>query len=218
MTAVDTLTGLAEKAERHLQLVTAPALLEAARELLNETEITRHHRQLADAAGELVDAPAVVEKAKQILAEEKVKAAAARDQYEQVLLEAEWELDARFLSEGNKTYLVTHHDHEVAGGLLLEDREPAVWEARKAMTADERDRWKRHHATKTGPVTQARQRVDAADLAVTHAALRVGAEEDRWQALRAIAEVRCTAADLAVAHLSTLARCLGSTPTKETSR
>lgn len=127
---------LQERAADLMRQALAPATVVIARAAMNEAGIVRARRRLPEAHD--VFATAQIElRAKQELernAKEACEAAAA---------DAEWQLDDRFVTEGNKTFLVT------AGA--TPDDEPT----RKAMTADERAKWKQQEARKLPAVRKA---------------------------------------------------------------
>ena len=121
---------LAEKADELAREFKEPPTYVAVRAALNEAGVVKARHALADA----LDALAAAQKTKreadndERLHQENVAKAVAA---------AEWELDGRFVVEGNKTYLTLDGDN------------------RKAMTADERKRYKADEALKDPQVRQA---------------------------------------------------------------
>lgn len=137
-------------------------LTDQVRAALNESGI-RHARKLVE------DSPDLLDNALGHLLAAKEKEEAAQDAYDKALLAAEWELDGRFDYAGNKTYLVTGDD-------------------RKAMTADERARWKAAEALKLPDVATARALLKAAQHDVAVAANDLKVAEKRVGAARTICE------------------------------
>lgn len=132
-----------------MQAALAPATVVIAKAALNEAGIVRSRRNLGDALDKFGNEQITV-RAKQELER------TAKDAYESAIAEAEWELDSRFVVEGNKTYLLTDED-ELVDQADAETGEitqvPSGKKVRKAMTADERAKWKslearRHTAVK----------------------------------------------------------------------
>lgn len=128
---------------------------------------------------------------------------AAKEALEAALVAAEWELDGRFVAEGNKTYLLCEF---CKGDPIGPDGQwcpkcPRGSAGRKAMTADERAKWK---------ATEARKLPEVSAMA---AALR-RAEHETAVARNALTlaettlKVRRADLDAAIAHLGALVTAL----------
>lgn len=112
------------------------------RKALNESGISAARARLTEYLNDLPAAQDAVR-----AAQEGVRL--ARLALDQATAEAEWELDSRFISEGNKTFL-----------LINEARDD---EERRQMTADERKEWKKNESRHTPGVQQAMNVFDAAE-------------------------------------------------------
>lgn len=110
--------------------------IEEARKALNEAGVTAARKRVMESLAEIEEAQSVVRQCQDV-------ERAARTALDAATAEAEWELDARFVVESNKTWLVTPSEQD--GG------EPE----RKAMTADERKSYKSIEALKMPKVIAA---------------------------------------------------------------
>lgn len=153
--------------------------LDEARKLIGEAGVD-------DARVELRRALDALDAAQAEHREAKAAERAAAESHDQAVLDAEWALDGRFVTEGRTTYLVSQCTvrHWPAGdGTAPECPECSdTGEVRKAMTADERKAWKAAEARKTPEVATAaeflRRAVDrtlAARDAVNTAERRINA-------------------------------------------
>lgn len=165
-------TYLRERLDQVVAEVRHVPSLEEARAACNEAGIFAARRAVNEALAAIDEAQSgrrAADAAVTVLAEQE---AAAR-------LEAEWELDGRFVTEANKTYLV------------LDDG------TRKQMTADERRAWKTGEADRVPTVAEAKR-------ARLHGEERAAAARDQV----ASAERRFSAAkrdlDASIAVLETL--------------
>lgn len=104
---------------------------------------------------------------------------------------AEWMLDGRFVTEGNKTYLIVDIKDQTAVG------------ARKAMTADERTSWRRREANKDPEVVAAARNMQAAEAALAVIRAEIATTASRLSATK-------HALDASVALLNVLATALGA--------
>ena len=181
MTAT-TLEDLGNKVDEAVRRVAEPPLLVEARAMLNEAGIVKARAYLRDMPDVLEAAQADFRKAQEA---ERL----AREAYDQALSEAEWELDSRFVVEGNKTYLVDG-------------------EERRSMTADERAKWKATEAKKLPSVKSAATALYAAEQHTAAMRDAVAATERRFSAAKHDLEA-------SIAIVSTLRLALG-TNAKET--
>lgn len=166
---------LAYHADAALAALTQRRTFEEARAALNEAGMLRARQRLVDALATIEAAQAKVRAAQEL-------AALRKTALDQALAEAEWELDGRFVSEGNKTFLV-------------------VGDERKQMTADERKTWKQTEARKLGTVVHA---------AATHAGAESNLNASRDALTHAELAFRAARADLdaAIATVSLFAQSL----------
>lgn len=199
--AAEQLEVLAEKADQAydvLRLATIPPLLSVVRGLMNECGIGKRTSELDAAVAALRDAPSLVANAQAHLLEMQDREKRCREAYDTALAEAEWALDARFVQDGNKTFLVTWHreneatpDEAAARGWKLVEgtksssgAETKTYEERRQMTADERRAWVRRNAAQAREVTPLAGDLERASHAVAMARVDVASAEDRWQAVR----------------------------------
>jgi hypothetical protein len=181
---------LGDKARAHLAVVTAPALLAAARAYLNEVGINHHHQALTEAARIVADGPDLVSNARATLLAAQEAERQATEELDEARTAAAWELSGQVRKEGNRI-IVTEPDG-----------------SEREVTAAVRDEWLEHAANTHPAVAVARTRALEAEHQVGLARLEVDTAENRWQAARYQADLARTAADLAVAHLGTLTRTL----------
>lgn len=191
MTITDDFTELAEHVEREVHEAMRMPTLDAMRALLNESGIRRARVALAEAPDRLATAQTTYREAQ-------AAEALAKEAHAGALLEAEWDLDGRFQTDGNKTYLrITCEGCE---GIVIPgagDKCGAcdgIGSTRKQMTADERKAWKASESAKAaGVVTlaaelyRAQENTAAARDAVNVAEKRLSASKYEVQA--AIAEL-----------------------------
>lgn len=121
-----TLEELADKADEIARRMKEPPTFVAVRTALNEAGIYAARNDLADALKALADAQGSKRSADSL-------ERTARDELDKAMVSADWELDGRFTSSGNKTLL----------------------DGEKAMTADERKAWKAREALKDPAVAKA---------------------------------------------------------------
>lgn len=129
MSVTEDLSELADKVEGAVRDAIKIPGTDAVRMALNDAGIVRARTLLESRLVELEATQTDYRKAQTAERDAKEALASAES-------EAEWELDGRFVSEGNKTFLVTGED-------------------RKAMTADERAKWKSIEARKVPAVAKA---------------------------------------------------------------
>lgn len=167
---------LAEQAHELAAKFTERRTFEEARAALNEAGMLRARQRLADAL-------AAIETAQQAVRETADVAKRLNGAVDVFANEVEWELDARFVTEGAKTYLLMANDE------------------RKAMTADERAKWKASEARKHESVRNARRLASEADMENAAAKDALALAEKAFSAARhdldaAIATVQILAASL----------------------
>lgn len=178
--AVTDLHEVVETIEAEVKEALRLPALDAIRSIANEAGIRRARTMLRDA-------PDIVEAAKRDLRNAQNVERDARESYDTALLEAEWELDGRFVTEGNKTYLVDG-------------------EERRAMTADERKAWKAEQAKRAGSVAAAAKALREAEAATARARDAVDTAENRLTAAKhdltaAVAELQVLAIGLQAKEL-----------------
>lgn len=201
--APDPVDSLVARIREVIQEVTAPPDLSAVHEVIREAGIRNARRALAEAPDRLADAQAAFREAQ-------AREALAKEGYGQALLEAEWELDGRFHTDGNRTYLrVTC---EACGGSGKVAVSPGVGSdgfdkceacdglgtTRKQMTADERKAYKASEAAKVPAVVEASAHLRRGEMDTAGARDAVLVAEKRLSACRADLEA-------AVAELNALA-------------
>lgn len=120
------LEELSDAAANALAALTTRRTFEEARAALNEAGMHAARRRLDEAL-------AAIEKRQTMLREQRAVVQQTADNLDQALADAEWELDARFVHEGNKWFLVDGDE-------------------RRQMTADERRDWKAREAAKNPDV------------------------------------------------------------------
>lgn len=191
------LDELADRVAAEVAAIIRLPQFEACRAVLTDVGIRR-------ARMALVEAPDVIARAQAEYRTAQAAQAAAKEAHAQAVAEAEWTLDGRFVSEGNKGYL-TWACNEHAG-----ERPPfnpnctecgGTGTVRKQMTADERRAWKEREARNV-PAVQAAARalaeadedVAAARDAITVAQARLSAAKHALDA--AVAEVTVLAMGL----------------------
>lgn len=136
---LDELADVADKAADLIRHELAMPGSDAVRAAMNDAGIVRARQRVNDALDILDKSQIDYRKAQEAERE-------AKEAFETALAEAEWELDGRFVTEGNKTFLVTPSP-------TFPDIEDAT--ERKAMTADERAKWKSLEARKLPAVAKA---------------------------------------------------------------
>jgi hypothetical protein len=178
--------------------------LSAVHEVIREAGIRNARRALAEAPDRLAEAQAAFREAQAV-------EAAAKDRYATALVEAEWELDGRFKTDGNKTYLrlsceVCHGEGKTermatpaevdAGcelGVAYDKCEACdgLGTTRKQMTADERKAYKASEAAKHPPVVTAGLDLRAAEEATAAARDAVGIADRRFSAAKYELQAAC---------------------------
>jgi hypothetical protein len=146
---ITNLSQISEHIEREMREALRIPTLDAVRAIANEAGIRRARIALAEAPDRLAAAQAAFREAQ-------AAEALAREGYQQALLETEWELDGRFKTDGNKTYLRLTCEACEGEGKVAEnfgihsEGEPRIvpcatcdglGTSRKQMTADERKAW-----------------------------------------------------------------------------
>lgn len=154
-----TLEELADAAGNAVAALTTRRTFEEARAALNEAGMLKARARVDAALARIEDAQTSLRAAQEL-------AGIHKAQLDQALAEAEWTLDDRFVVEGNKTFLVTG-------------------EERKAMTADERAKWKALEARKTIAVSDAAAFAAGADSEVAFCRDALAVAEKAFQAARA---------------------------------
>lgn len=171
---------LVDKADQAVAAAQTHHTFEEARAALTEAGMARSRRRVDDALQAIDVSQAAVRSAHTAVRTE-------RDHFDQAVAEVEWELDAEFVAEGNKTFLVLNDA----------DGEPV----RKQMTADERRDWKTREAAKNPRVRQHRARVLDAEAVLAEARDGLTLAEKQFTAARidleaAIATVTTLAASI----------------------
>lgn len=174
------LVHLVEEINKQVKEAVRLPALDAVRSVANESGIRRARTLLRDA-------PDLLDAAKRQLRSMQMAQRGAKELYDDALLDAEWELDGRFVVEGNKTYLVDG-------------------DTKKAMTADERREWKAQQAKRLPAVAQARTALDLAEEATARARDEVDLAEARLMAAKhdlsaAVAELQVLAIGLQAKEL-----------------
>ncbi len=145
------LAELADKLAAEIRASLRQPRVDEVRKALNESAIRRSRETLRDA-------PEILEAAQREFRVAQEAERDARRVHDDAVLEAEWALDGRFVTESNKTYLVTACEPCKGTGRVSSAEHTApsckacegTGETRKQMTADERTRWK-SHAARTVP-------------------------------------------------------------------
>ena len=193
------LERLQDRAFELARAALAPATVLIAKAALNEAGIVRSRKNLSDALDKFSNEQITV-RAKQELER------TAKDAYETAMAEAEWELDSRFVVDGNKTYLVTDED-EMVDTAAAGDGEPKLVptgnKVRKAMTADERSKWKSLAARKHSAVKAAYSALRKAEAETATARDALALADKRISACRADVEA-ATAVVNVFAHAITV--------------
>lgn len=188
-----TVTNLAELGDRitaEVREATRMPALDAMRAVLNEAGIRRARIALAEAPDRLAEAQASYREAQ-------ASDIAARENYQQALIESEWDLDGRFLSEGNKTYLRIPCGDCLGDGRVAEEKCAGcdgIGSTRKQMTADERKAWKAGEAARDPGVVEAAKHLRRAEEASAGARDAVSVAEKRLSAAKY--EVQAAIAEL----------------------
>lgn len=202
MTVTD-LSDVAERVEKEVREAMRMPTLDAVRAILNEAGIRRSRRSLAEAPDRLAEAQAAFREAQG-------REALAKESHAQALLEAEWEIDGRFKTDGNRTYL--RLDCEECRGTGQVPVTPGVGSdgfdkcevcdgmgsTRKQMTADERKAYKASEAAKVPAVVECAAFLRRCEMDTAAARDAVLVSEKRLSACRADL-------DAAVAELNALA-------------
>lgn len=123
------LEEMAEKAEALADKFVGRRTFDEARAALNEAGMLKARQRLHDALDNIVERQAMVR-------EQQVVVQRLGDLLDQAIAAAEWELDARFVTEGAKTFLVDGDE-------------------RRQMTADQRKDWKKLEALRQPEVSAA---------------------------------------------------------------
>jgi hypothetical protein len=160
MTVLDDLAALPGRIAQEVAEATAMPRLQAIRDALNASGIRTERRAVTEA-------PERIDEAQEALRAARVAEADARTALDAEMLAAEWELEANFVTEANRTYLV------------IEDAE------RRQMTADERARWKAAEAAKQPAVVEAATRLRSAEHATAAARDALATAERRFSAAKA---------------------------------
>lgn len=158
------LEDMAEKAQQLADRFVARRTFDEARAALNEAGMNRARQRLVDALGNIAIQQGLVREQAEVVGQ-------LRDAYDQALFAAEWALDARFVAEGNKVFLVT----QLRDGV----------DERRPMTADERARWKTVEARQDPGVVAAGRALRDAESAYAATKDAVGVAEKAFSAARA---------------------------------
>lgn len=199
MTVTD-LNELAEHIDQEVKEALRLPALDAGRALANEVGLRR-------ARGAVAAGPDLIAAAQDAYRNAQAKEREAKDSYDGALIEAEWELDAQFHTEGNRVYLRIECDECDGRGKVGTDADTAKCErcdgigsARKSMTADERKAWKAAEAAKLPVVKAAAINLRAAEEHTASA--RDGIEVARTRISAARHELEAAIAELGVLSLS----------------
>jgi hypothetical protein len=195
-----TLTQISEHIEREVREALRIPTLDAVRAIANESGIRRARLALAEAPDRLAAAQAAFREAQ-------AAETLAKENYQQALLEAEWELEGQIYSDGNKRYrwitceCLADADFTQVAGQKDCPACAGVGKVRRNMLADDVKAWKASEAAKQPSVIDAgawlrrcEEATAAARDAVTVADKRLSAQKLDLQA--AIAEL--TALSLAL--------------------
>lgn len=218
MSAAEQLEQLSEKADQArdvIRLATVSPLLSVVRGLMNEVGIQKRTSELDAAVRALYDGPDLVKNARESLVAAQERERQARESYEAAVIEAEWNLDGKFVSEGNKTYLVVWHTAdscdrataEAKGWEFIPDAADGegAWQERRQMTADERRQWVKRTAAEARNVLPLASDLRGAEHAVAMAKVDVERAEDRWHAARYALDASRTQLAAAATQLECLA-------------
>lgn len=170
--------------------------LTAVHEVIREAGIRNARRALAEAPDHLAAAQKAYREAQAV-------EAAAKDRYSEALLEAEWEIDGRFKTEGNQVYLRVKC--EACGGSGLDQfAQPAPGEqrpkceacdglgtTRKKMSVDERKVYKASEAAKVPAVVAAALDLREAEEATAAARDAVTVSDKRLSAAKHDVQAAC---------------------------
>lgn len=188
----DVFADLAASVIAEVRKATRQLDIDDIRSILNEVGLRRARKALADAPGRLEERQQDYRVAQSALA-------VATEAHDQAVLDAEWELDGRFVVESNKTWLVTPCDHckgrgfvssnMVDGEACPECNPKGLLEGygviRKAMTAEERKAWKASEARKMPAVAEAAANLRRAEETVCSARDAVTIADKRMSACKA---------------------------------
>lgn len=191
-----TVTNLAELAA-HIDGEVREAMrlptLDAVRAIANEAGIRRARIALAEAPDRLAAAQAAYRDAQAV-------EAAARESYQQALMEAEWEVDGDIHKDGNKTYrwLACECDGNVKDCPVC----AGAGKTRRFMLADEVKTWRSAEAAKNSHVIVFAARLHTAEENTAAARDALGVADKRLSAAKyevqaAIAELNALAVGLA---------------------
>lgn len=148
---ITNLSELAETIDREVRDVLRIPALDACRSILRESGIRAARRSLAEA-------PSLLSDAQQAYREAQAVEQSAREAYGQALTEADWTLDGKIHSEGNKRYRWIPCDC-VADTVLRADANCPVCKGdgkyRRFMLADDVKAWKAAEAAKVPAVVEA---------------------------------------------------------------
>lgn len=175
----ESLSELANRIDDANRKALAVPALDAARTAANESGIRRARQALGEA-------PAALKKAQDAFREAQAAEREAGEAYHQAEAEAAWEIDGRFVTEGNKTWLT------VEG------------EERRAMTADQRKAYTAAEVRKLPAVRKAEQALREAEEARMAAADAITLAEKTFTACRLEVEA-------AISELNALSTALRST-------
>lgn len=202
---VDPTEALVGRIVAEIQAAIATPNLSAVHEVIREAGIRNARRALADAPDRLAEAQAAFREAQG-------REALAKEGYAQALLEAEWELDGRFHTDGNRTYLRT--DCEVCSGtgkVAATGRGSDGFEKceacagagkfRKFMLADERKAWKASEAATVPTVVVVAAELRRAEMDTAAARDALAVADKRFSAAKydltaAVAELNALAVGL----------------------
>lgn len=190
-------TALADLATRVITEVRSALRQPAVDEIrtaLNESGIRRARKALADA-------PDILDAAQREFRVVQEAERDARRAYEDAVLEAEWSLDARFVNEANKWFLVTAcNEHKPGEGERCNECN-GTDKTRQQMTAEERAKWKTHAARSVPEVKRTAEALRRAEERVATARDGVTLADKKLSACKADV-------DAAIAELGALSLAL----------
>ncbi|MCA1841754.1 MAG: hypothetical protein LC792_00930 [Actinobacteria bacterium] len=176
-----TLEELADRLCEVVEQATRPPLLVEARALCTEAGVIRARNTLRDAPVQLAHAQEVYRQAQESERQ-------AKEAHQAAVVEAEWDLDGRFVTEANRTFLTDADGN------------------RKSMTADKRAKWKATEAARQPEVRAAADALRRAEHSTAAARDALAVAEKSFSAARAdldaaIATLNCLS--LALPHAAT---------------
>lgn len=203
ITDADPTDALVGRIVAEIQAAIARPDLSAVHEVIREAGIRNARRALAEAPDRLAEAQAAFREAQG-------REALAKESHGQALLEADWSIDDRFKTDGNRTYLrlpcpecggkglVAHVPGVGSEGTDKCEACDGLGTTRKQMTADERRAYKASEAAKVPAVVECAAFLRRCEMDTAAARDAVGVAERRFSACK-------HDVDAAVAELNALA-------------